>query len=134
MAPQPTKGTNRHYDPAFEWFDTLLRAGLAFSVLTFLIIFFSTSVKLVAFWRRNRLRVHLSKRDSRSRNGIELGAVPHTTAPFPHSFAPSRADAASVIHHPNPICRDASRVTDNIAPGIVPWQWRQHQPQEDERL
>ncbi|GFF28820.1 60S ribosomal protein L38 [Aspergillus udagawae] len=130
MPPQPPKGT----DPAFEWFDTLLRAGLAFSVLTFLIILFSTSVKLVAFWRRNRVRVHLSKKDPRSRNGIELGDVPYTTAPFPHGFAPSRADAASVIHHPNPIYRDASRVTDNIAPGIVPWQWRQHQPQEEERL
>jgi hypothetical protein len=89
----------------------------------------------VAFWRRNRLRVHLSKRDPRSRNGVELGDVPHTTAPVRYDFAPSQADAASVIHHPNPIYRDASRVTDNIAPGTVPpWQWRQHQPQEEERL
>ncbi|GFF28327.1 60S ribosomal protein L38 [Aspergillus udagawae] len=112
MPPQPPKGT----DPAFEcdvYSSTMLR---------------------VAFWRRNRVRVHLSKKDPRSRNGVELGDVPYTTAPFPHGFAPSRADAASVIHHPNPIYRDASRVTDNIAPGIVPWQWRQHQPQEEERL
>jgi hypothetical protein len=66
---------------------------------------------------------------------VELGDVPHTTAPVRYDFAPSQADAASVIHHPNPIYRDASRVTDNIAPGTVPpWQWRQHQPQEEEGL
>jgi hypothetical protein len=44
MAPAPPNGST--IDPAFEWFDVLLRTGLAFSVLTFAVIFVAHSVKL----------------------------------------------------------------------------------------